>query len=192
MTTQLIRPSDGKLLFRGRVVLWWRAWRRALAGLTALVLLGSLGGLLAAASAGGDDDGRVVRVQGGTTETGVVKSITTPSGAVRQVVEWKARKGTGTGPGQVATVIDDKTFYVPLGGETIFGTRTTTLEGGTVVVTTVTPGANVTLPGETVTLPPETVVVTETVPPVTVVETVTVTQNETVTVFETVTVAPPP
>jgi hypothetical protein len=174
VTTQLIRPSDGKLLLRGRVVLWWRAWRRPLVGLAALVLLGSLGGLLAAASAGGDDDGRLVRVRGGTMETGVVKTVTAPSGSVRRVVEWRTRKGTATGPAQ------------------ILGTRTTTLQGGAVVVTTVTPGSSVTLPGKTITLPPETVVVTETLPPVTVTEKETVTQIETVTVFETVTVAPPP
>ena len=191
MARRIIRPEDGKLLLRGRIILWWQTWWRSLVGLGALVLLASLGVLLAVAAAARDDEPGPLAERSGAGDAAAVETITTPSGEVRQVVRWMTTEGeNGRASARIETVIDGQTYYLPSAGETVFAMRTTTLPGGEDAAPTVLPGSTVTLPGETVTLPAETVVVTETLPSVTVVETETVT--ETVTVVETVIEQPPP
>lgn len=152
---------------------------------------------------------KVVRTRNGVVETGVVSTVTT-NGLVKRVIRWRTREGntvtqTVRGPLRLHTVSGDP-IYLPGPTSTVVvqHTHTTTLPGGTLVVTgpgvtTTLPAQTTTLPGETVTLPGETVTQAETVTATetvrdTVTEVVTVTETlpaETVTVVETVT-APGP
>ena len=140
-------------------------------------LCGALG-LLVAIFVVPDEGGSALvrRVHNGVTETGRIETVTTPTG-VKRVIRWRTRKGkivteTVRGPLRVKT-LNGQTFYVAGPSQTVFGT--TTLPGGTVVVT----GPGVT---SIATLP---VTVVETLP---VTETVRDTVTEVVTVHDTVTV----
>jgi hypothetical protein len=135
---------------------------------------------------------KVVRTRNGVVETGVVSTVTT-NGLVKRVIRWRTREGntvtqTVRGPLRLHTVSGDP-IYLPGPTSTVVvqHTHTTTLPGGTLVVTgpgvtTTLPAQTTTLPGETVTLPGETVTQAETV---TATETVRDTVTEVVTVTET-------
>lgn len=166
-----------------------------------LTLCGGLGLLIALAFAPEGESGALVkRVRNGVTETGKVETVTTPSG-VKRVIRWRTRAGkvvtqTVRGPLRVTT-LNGQTYYLAGPSHTIFGT--TTLPGGTVIVTGPGVTSIVTQPVTTVeTLPvTETIrdTVTETVIQTvtdTVVQTVTDTVTQTVTETVTVTVPIPP
>ena len=160
-----------------------------------LLVSGFMGLMVAMAFAPGDQQsGQLVqRVRNGVTETGRLETVTS-NGVVKRVIHWRTRTGelqtqTIEGPTRLVRV-NGQPIYVPGPSHTstIFGT--TTLPGGTVVVTGPGVTSVETLPGETVHD-----VVTETLPAETVTETVhdtqtvvvTETVNNTVTQVETVT-----
>ena len=166
--------------------------------LAVVLLISGFSGLMVARAVAPTDEAGgtlVKRVRNGVTETGTLETVTT-NGLVKRVIRWKTRSGqlvtqTVEGPTRVVR-LNGTSILVPGPSytSTVFGT--TTLPGGTVIVTG--PGATTvqTLPGETVTqtLPVETV--TQTLPVETVtqtlpVETVTETVRDTVTVHDTVT-----
>jgi len=162
-----------------------------------LLVSGFMGLMVAMAFAPGDQQsGQLVkRVRNGVTETGRLETVTS-NGVVKRVIRWRTRMGelqtqTIEGPTRLVRV-NGQPIYVPGPSHTstVFGT--TTLPGGTVVVTGPGVTSVETLPGETVhdtvteTLPAETV--TETVHETdTVTQTVTETVDNTVTQVETVT-----
>jgi hypothetical protein len=151
-----------------------------------LLVSGFMGLMVAMAFAPSDQQsGQLVkRVRNGVTETGRLDTVTS-NGVVKRVIHWRTRTGelqtqTIEGPTRLVKV-DGQPIFVPGPSytSTIFGT--TTLPGGTVVVT----GPGVT---SVETLPAETVhdTVTEVLPGETVTETVHETDTETYTVTETV------
>jgi hypothetical protein len=151
-------------------------------------LCGALG-LLVAVFFVPDEGGSALvrRVRNGVTETGKVETVTTPTG-VKRVIRWRTRQGklvtqTVRGPLRVTT-LNGQTFYLAGPSQTVFGT--TTLPGGTVVVTGPGVTSIATLPVTVVETQPVTETVRDTVTDVvTVTDTVTVV--DTVTVHDTVT-----
>jgi hypothetical protein len=154
-----------------------------------LLVSGFMGLMVAMAFAPGDQQsGQLVkRVRNGVTETGRLETVTS-NGVVKRVIHWRTRTGellTQTIEGPIRLVrVNGQSIYVPGPSRTstVFGT--TTLPGGTVVVTGPGVTSVETLPGETV---HDTV--TETLPAETVTETVheTETDTEIYTVTDTVT-----
>ena len=143
-----------------------------------LLVSGFMGLMVAMAFAPGDQQsGQLVkRVRNGVTETGRLETVTS-NGVVKRVIRWRTRMGelqtqTIEGPTRLVRV-NGQPIYVPGPSHTstVFGT--TTLPGGTVVVTGPGVTSVETLPGETV--------------HDTVTETVTETVHETDTVTQTVT-----
>jgi hypothetical protein len=132
----------------------------------------------------GGSEAYALRVNDGVTETGEIVTLTTPSGDVRRVIEWRTR----TGAEFTDTVVEGTTVFGP--GDTVL------LPGGTKTVLG---------PGDTLTLTqtftqPVTEIQTEThentvtaVVTQTVTETIRDTVTETIvsTVTETVTVPTP-
>jgi len=157
-----------------------------------LLVSGFMGLMVAMAFAPGDQQsGQLVkRVRNGVTETGRLETVTS-NGVVKRVIRWRTRTGelqtqTIEGPTRLVRV-NGQPIYVPGPSHTstVFGT--TTLPGGTVVVTGPGVTSVETLPGETV-HDAVTETVTETVHETdTVTQTVTETVDNTVTQVETVT-----
>jgi hypothetical protein len=148
-----------------------------------LLVSGFLGLMVARAFAPSDRaSGTLVkRVRNGVTETGRLETVTA-NGVVKRVIHWRTRSGqlvtqTVAGPTRLVR-LNGTPIYVagPSHTSTVFGT--TTMPGGTEVVTSPGVTSVETLPGETV---------TETLPTQTVTETVHDTQTVTETVHDTVT-----
>jgi hypothetical protein len=159
---------------------------KRIALLAAIVGLCGALGLLVAVFFVPDEGGSALvrRVQNGVTETGRVETVTTPGG-VKRVIRWRTRQGkvvteTLRGPLRMTT-LNGETLYLAGPSQTIV--HTTTLSGGTVVVTVSGVTSIATVPVTVV----ETLPVTETVR-----DTVTDTVTEVVTEIVTVTAPGPP